>query len=1802
MRIPSKLLWLAALLPLAVSAPALAPAPAGLTATATGVSGQVRLSWAAVVNSPPVTGYQVYRATYPDLSAVAPSYVTLTSRLETGLPDAAPAYFAVASEESGTGPQSAGVSAIPYQGPDAPLAWSASPMGYGSRVLLQWQAPATYGYGLGAYRVENSAGAVLQTAAFQAVSTVVTVACGQALTVQLRAVDSAGHTGAASAPLAFTVPCPPLITAAGIQGQALRLTWSAAASQVLVRYGNLSTTADPLLVFESALAGTITSLTLASVPDFETRYYRLYNVDAAGNTSAGSNQRGLLAPPDNLRAAGKLGGAILQWSAPAAANSAGLTAYQVYYASSAAMLTASAGVTIVAGTALGVTLAGLADNTPYYFAVASQGGGRVGALGLTASATPRLPSPVITAFNQALGGSLGVHWTAVDAGVNTPTYTVHRALDTSLTGQVAVAAAQGLSATVAVSGLNSHYYWFVTATDTAGNYSNLTPSAAGLLYAPELSAPAPAVLAASESRVQLGWNAVLGADQYQVDRSVSGPGAAALNADRSWLTSATGFTDTTPVNGQDVTYKVLARKAVALASSQVESAQGVTVAVGSLAPGIPGRAYDPAGTAFSYLSAVAHPSSVASGVDLRWAASEPGTRSLLGYQVYRGYSVESLSPSAFTAANVTAYADSGAGFPDPYALVYGVEAVDVSGTASARLTGTATAYAPWPAPRSPTAFALGGGVRLAWAPPAGAGNEPFSSYAVYRRGQAGAPDQFLAAVTSAAYVDLAPAPAQGSQPSYGIAVRDSLGLEGAVTRVAAALQAAPFTNAVPSAPSGVLARTLSGTALPVLLQWRPNPENEAVSLYHLYRDAAYLGSSAGLAFTDTGAPGGSTVVYQVQAANAVGAGLSGSAAALVVAPPAPSSVSISMDVDGAGPPAPSLRLSWSDLGAPAGVSSYVVYRDSVQLADITATAWTDSGLTPGSTVTYAVAGSNGSISSTAAVSSTVTLALAPAAPSGFTALPGTGSVKLGWTGQPQAQQYWVYRATYALAAYPVLAERLLTLTAATAYTDLSPPAAPLLYYGVAALNYLGRGPAALASAAPAPGTPTALAAAPGYSGSPQVALSWTAPAPSASATSYTVYRASAADVTPGLLASVSGTTFVDAVPNTNAPYVYWVMAANASAGGTAGPTAALRAYLPPSSPQDVSATGAFREVDLRWRPAGSAQGVTGYAVAWSTLGFSGLSPAAGSSFAFPGLDEGQAVTLSLKALNSAGASAAVPASAYANAAGPPPPPQNFRALVGTFEAGSGSAGVILTWTPVGTGRSALLYKSSAPLTPDDAAGGAASAFYLATALGSASSLTDSAVSTGQPYYYALTSLGPEGLPGGESAAAFSQEARPFSYPSVAPLTATAGTGRVDLQWSAPAYGGTAGLAPVPYRLYRYQSTSRPVLGVNSPDPGFPLALTFTAYADTAVVNGLGYFYVVTVVDALGREQPVVPATGSSGLATLALTPRGPRRPPTGVQIFPGDKTVTLRWVAAKGYANEGLLYNVYRRKAGESFGSPLSSLYHVGPSSAAFLGSVSLVAQTLRDQSDSVGNILVNTTAYYYALTVVNEFGESGKSAELLAIPFRPLDPGLNDAANRQVTAVVTGKKDVNLRWGPCPDQPAAEGYAAAAYRVYRSLDGGSTYALKAEMAHNVTITAYGVTDTDTQFGASYVYRVVPVDVMGNEGLSYNLQTAVIPSSQNAVLLFRNSFNPATGETVAVQFTLLQPGHAWVKVFTLQGDYVVTLFDEEVAAAAPDSPYLSEKRLWDGRNADGQTVASGVYLVHLESAGYRANARVAVIK
>jgi hypothetical protein len=63
-----------------------------------------------------------------------------------------------------------------------------------------------------------------------------------------------------------------------------------------------------------------------------------------------------------------------------------------------------------------------------------------------------------------------------------------------------------------------------------------------------------------------------------------------------------------------------------------------------------------------------------------------------------------------------------------------------------------------------------------------------------------------------------------------------------------------------------------------------------------------------------------------------------------------------------------------------------------------------------------------------------------------------------------------------------------------------------------------------------------------------------------------------------------------------------------------------------------------------------------------------------------------------------------------------------------------------------------------------------------------------------------------------------------------------------------------------------------------------------------------------------------------------------------------------------------------------------------------------------------------------------------------------------------------------------------------------------------------------------------------------------------------------------------------------VKVYNLAGELVRPVFEAEIQAG------LWFQASWDGKNAEGEAVASGVYFISVKGAGLKSIRRVVVIK
>ena len=178
-------------------------------------------------------------------------------------------------------------------------------------------------------------------------------------------------------------------------------------------------------------------------------------------------------------------------------------------------------------------------------------------------------------------------------------------------------------------------------------------------------------------------------------------------------------------------------------------------------------------------------------------------------------------------------------------------------------------------------------------------------------------------------------------------------------------------------------------------------------------------------------------------------------------------------------------------------------------------------------------------------------------------------------------------------------------------------------------------------------------------------------------------------------------------------------------------------------------------------------------------------------------------------------------------------------------------------------------------------------------------------------------------------------------PPAAPssLTATAGNALVGLTWV-----GSADAAS--YRVHRGTISGGPYSAIAS-------GLTATSYSDSAVTNGVAYYYVVTAVNSAGE---------STNSNEAAATPSAPAVPPApaGLTATAGKKKITLNWKPSSGATG----YNVKRR---------------TGTTSAFTTIATGVTGATYTNTGLSTG------TTYFYVVSATNAGGESGNSNQASA-------------------------------------------------------------------------------------------------------------------------------------------------------------------------------------------------------------------------
>jgi len=95
--------------------------------------------------------------------------------------------------------------------------------------------------------------------------------------------------------------------------------------------------------------------------------------------------------------------------------------------------------------------------------------------------------------------------------------------------------------------------------------------------------------------------------------------------------------------------------------------------------------------------------------------------------------------------------------------------------------------------------------------------------------------------------------------------------------------------------------------------------------------------------------------------------------------------------------------------------------------------------------------------------------------------------------------------------------------------------------------------------------------------------------------------------------------------------------------------------------------------------------------------------------------------------------------------------------------------------------------------------------------------------------------------------------------------------------------------------------------------------------------------------------------------------------------------------------------------------------------------------------------------------------------------------------------------------------------------------------------------------------------------------------------SPGELAAYNNVFNPLLGQKATVKYSVGSAGHLTLKVYTVTGRHVLTLFDGDVTAGKGSID-------WAGQNVAGNPVASGVYVVRAVGPGLSDTAKIAVVK
>ncbi|MEK6544294.1 MAG: M36 family metallopeptidase [Elusimicrobiota bacterium] len=365
-------------------------------------------------------------------------------------------------------------------------------------------------------------------------------------------------------------------------------------------------------------------------------------------------------------------------------------------------------------------------------------------------------------------------------------------------------------------------------------------------------------------------------------------------------------------------------------------------------------------------------------------------------------------------------------------------------------------------------------------------------------------------------------------------------------------------------------------------------------------------------------------------------------------------------------------------------------------------------------------------------------------------------------------------------------------------------------------------------------------------------------------------------------------------------------------------------------------------------------------------------------------------------------------------------------------------------------------------------------------------------------------------------------------------------------------------------------------------------------------------------------DPLEPNNGFANAKTLTLG-ESPQ-----ATVFPAGDVDYFRFVAGAGpvkitltrpFLNEALLYVAYGLQVfdigRQEVGSDMpDSVFEVETSPGVKYSLIENQTATISFNL-AVPQVLYVSVSAPFSVDGNNDRTSSSQLAYTINAQFQaPVDT----LAASQVTATLADQRNIRITALNLTGFSVAQSTETTLHHVdvldhagrklssaknLTEANGGLTgiYDVPGRIEATVVLPATFFTDNPS-VGSVKFEPFVSNPILLQNATSYSLgisNEVKIFSASTGLILYNNVFNPAKGEKATFKYESSQAGDYRLVAYTLGGDLVKVLAEgrEDIGMRSVD---------WDGRNGSGDTVASGVYLIHLEGPGVNVTKKAVVVK